>query len=67
MGQLFHILGLLCVICVIAVSLLMFWYIKKRAADEPAAAEKYILCGAFVRVVFSILAALLLVMSSILQ
>ena len=56
-----------CVTGVVAVSVIMFWYIKKRAPDEPVQAERHILRGAFLRMTLSILAAVFLILSNVLD
>lgn len=65
MGQVFLGLGLACVACVVIISVILYWYIKKRAVDEPEQAERYILRGAFVRTTLSVLAAVFFVLSNV--
>lgn len=41
MAQVFSVLGTLCAVCVVALSLGMHWYVKKRADVEPERAGRW--------------------------
>lgn len=64
MAKLLGILGLCCVACVVAVSMGMHWYVKKRADMEPERAGRIVLRGSLARTVLCIAAAVLFLVSS---
>lgn len=64
MAQVFSVLGMVCVVCVIAVSVGMHWYVKKRAELEPERAEQIVLRGSLARTLLCVAAAVFFLLSS---
>lgn len=65
MAQVFWVLGILCVVALVALSLGMHWYVKKRAALAPECAEQAVLRGSLARTLLCIFAAVFFLLSSV--
>ncbi len=65
MTQVFSVLGIACVVALVALSLGMHWYVKKCAAAAPKRAEQIVLRGSLVRTLLCIFAAVFFLLSSV--
>ena len=67
MAQVFSVLGTLCAVGVVALSLGMHWYVKKRADVEPERAGQVVLRGSLARTLLCVAAAAFFLLSSVIK
>ncbi len=67
MAQVFSTIALICVACIVILSLAMHWYVKKKADAAPDRAGQMVLRGSFIRMALCIAAIIFFLLSSIIQ
>lgn len=65
MPRILQILGLICVVAVVALSIGMHWYVKKKADAEAIKAGQVALRGSLARTILCILAAVFFLLSNV--
>lgn len=67
MAQIFSGIALVCIACIVILSLAMHWYVKKKADTAPKHAGQIVLRGSFIRMVLCIAAVIFFLLSSVIK